>query len=197
MVNKKLLFILLIFIASCTGNKSVKKVNNSFDISIMQNGQIIEIVDNTAVIKRNNFSVIIKFRNPDGILINASFNPESYNNAIIGNPLSELKGFKSTGIADVLFNPEGSLFISDEAPNYWYYTNENDHRFNSVTKLETEIICQRDIKKIINIDDNSETDIINLEKDGIYLVFIKSYWSEDFTKQVETARKTLQIKFSI
>jgi len=193
------IFLLFLLIISCSENKRTSlKMEEKLQISVIQNNIEIPIKEDTVELRRNSFSILIKFKKPDSVLVNASFSPETYNNSQYGNAINELTGFRNAPIAEELFNKNRILYVSKSVPGIWYYTNESDHRFNNIVIDGSTIICQRDIKKIINLDEkNSENDIIDFEKDNIFLVFIKTRWSEDFTREVEISRRVLKINFSI
>jgi len=199
-MNKWLLLILFCIITSCYGCSPDKNIKNEssdkIDISIEQDGNDISIIDDTAEIRRTKFSIKLRFPQPDSILINASFNSETFNNAKEGLPLDELSGFKNTGIAEELFNKDSVIYLSINSPNFWYYADDSDHRFNSILKSESGYLCTRDISGIVNLDGTGEkTDINRIKQKEIFLVIIKSDWNEDYTKMIEKNRKILKLKF--
>ena len=200
-MKKNLLIIIsLIFICyGCSSEKNIKdEVSDIIDVTIEQGGNRINIVDDTAEIRRTKFSIRFKFSRPDAILINASFHPETFNNAKEGLPLYELKGFKNTLIAEELFNRDEVIFISLDSPNLWYYTDDSDHRFNNVLKSENGYLCTREISGIIDLDGaGDKIDIIKVKQNEIFLVIIKSEWNEDYTKMIEKNRKMIKLKFII
>jgi len=189
----------IIFCYGCSADKNIKdEAIDKIDVSIEQDGNSISIIDNTAEIRRTKFSFKFKFARPDSILINASFNPETFNNALEGLPLSELAGFKNTGIAEELFNRETALYISFDSPNFWYYADDTDHRFNNILKNESGYLCTREIAGIVDLDlTGDRIDITRLKKKEIFLVIIKSEWNEDYTRMIEKSRKMIKLKFLI
>jgi hypothetical protein len=200
-MNKWLCIIIsaIILCYGCSADKNIKKeAMDKIDVSIEQDGNIISIIDNTAEIRRTKFSITFRFVQPDSILINASFNPETFNNASEGLQLSELSGFKNTGIAEELFNRETALYISFDSPNFWYYTDDSDHRFNNVLKSENGFLCTREISGIVDLDGTGDRiDINRLKQKEIFLVIIKSEWNEDYTRMIEKSRKMIRLKFLI
>ncbi len=200
-MNKLLCIIILCFSAfyGCSPDKNIRNdVQNQIDISIEQGGNIINIVDDEAEIRRNAFSIKFKFTQPESILINASFQSETFNNAREGLPLSELAGFKNTGIAEELFNKDGVIYLSHDTPNFWYYAEDSDHRFNSILKSESGITCTREISGIADLDGKGDKiDIIKIKQNEIFLVIIKSDWNEDYTRMIERSRKIIKLKFII
>ena len=192
-----ILSIFLIVSFGCSADKNIKKETiDKIDVSIEQSGSNITISGDTAEIRRTKFLLKFKFTQPDSILINASYQAETFNNAKEGLPLDELSGFKNTGIAEELFNKEGLIYISYDSPNFWYYTDDSDHRFNSILKSESGLLCTREISSIIDLDGSGEkTDISLVKQKEIYLVIIKSEWNEDYTKLIEKSRKLIKLKF--
>ncbi len=200
-MNKFLCFLILSFFTlyGCSADKNIKNdILNQIDVSIEQSGNNISIVDDVAEIRRTSFSIKFKFAQPDSILINASFHAETFNNAKEGLPLSELSGFKNTGIAEELFNKDMVLYISLDTPNFWYYADDSDHRFNSVLKSESGYSCTREISGIVDLNGSgNKTDIIKIKQNEIFLVIIKSDWNEDYTRMIEKSRKIIKLKFII
>ncbi len=181
----------------CTAAGNIKKtVPDKIDITIEQGANIIGIVDDTAEIRRTAFTIKFRFDQPDNILINASFNAETFNNAREGLPLSDLLGFRKSGIAEELFNKESVIYISSDSPNFWYYADDRDHRFNSVIKNESGYTCVREISGIVDQDGNGDkVDIKQVKQNEIFLVIIKSEWNEDYTRMIEKNRKMIKLKF--
>jgi hypothetical protein len=183
----------------CAAEKIKKqKISDTIDLTIEQSGNIIQINDDTAEIRRTKFTIILKFPQPESILVNASFKPDTFNNAREGLPINELAGFKHTGIPEDLFNRESVIYLSKDSPNFWYYADDSDHRFNSVLKSETGYVCSREISGIVDLDGSGEKiDLIKVRENIIYIVLIKVEWNESYTKIIEKHRKFLKLKFVI
>jgi hypothetical protein len=198
-MNKFLYSILALIITfyGCSADKNIRKNSlDIIDVSIEQGGNTISIIDDTAEIRRTNFYLQFKFDQQDSILINASFLAETFNNAKEGLPLNELAGFRNTGIAEEPFNKDSVIYVSHDSPNFWYYTDDSDHRFNSILKNENGYICTREITGIINLDGSGEkVDLIKIKQKEIFLVIIKSEWNEDYTRMIERNRKIIKLKF--
>lgn len=193
-----IIILLAAVIAGCGGRDIKETETGMVEIYIEQGGSRIEIRDNTAELRRTPFSIVFKFSRPDSIFVNASFSSESFNNASNGLPLSELIGFKNPGIDEEPFNKQSILYISNDAPNLWYYTDDTDHRFNLIKKDDMGITCQRDILSVADIDAGSQkTELIKLKKDIIYLVIVTVDWNEDYTRMIEKSRKLIKLKFII
>ncbi len=194
-----LLLLALTILSGCSGAENIKDNKPSYiDISIEQDGQPVEIVDNIAEIRKSPFTIIVKLKSGDGILVNSSFSPDSFNNAKMGLPIDEISGFTETGIAEELFNINSTVFVSKNSPNFWYYSSETDHRFSSVTTEGETVICRRKIDSLTNIDSgNSRTELLQLNEDAMYFVIMKIEWNQDYTKRIELERKIFIIKFTI
>lgn len=200
-MNKWLCFIILSLLTSygCSAEKNIKnEILNQIDVSIEQSGNSISIIDDVAEIRRTAFSITFRFSQPDSVLINASYHAETFNNAKEGLPLNELAGFRNTGIAEELFNKDSVIYLSLDTPNFWYYVDDSDHRFNNVLKSEKGFSCAREISGIVDLNGTGEkTDIIKIKKNEIFLVIIKSDWNEDYTRMIEKSRKIIKLKFII
>ena len=182
---------------NCSSKNIIKDDSaDNIDVFVEQGDQTISIVDDTVEIRRRNFSLIFKFKQPDSVLVNASFHPETFNNAYEGLPLDELVGFKDTGITEELYNKNSVLYISYKSPNYWYYVDDKDHRFTNIVKDENGLICTREITGFIDFDGSGDkTNIGNIMQKEFYLVIVKSEWNRDFTQRIERSRRMIKFKF--
>ncbi len=181
----------------CSSDQNIKKIQeDTIDISIEQDGHLINIFDDTAEIRRTRFSIKFRFSKPDTVFVHASFSPETFNNAKSGLPLNDLSGFKKTGIVEELFNRDSVIYLSLNSPNFWYYADDKEHKFNNVFKSEGKYLCTREISGIVDLDDSGEKiDLLKIRKSEIFLVIIKSEWNEDYTKMMEKCRKVIKLKF--
>lgn len=196
---KRTFFALLtvVIFLSCGETVQKKKGRSEFiDVYLEQDGRIINIINDTAEISKKQFRFVFNFRQPDSVLLNASFNPASYDSARNGAPLEQIPGFQNTGIAEELFNAEYFMFISDNSPNYWYYSDDSDSRFDSVTKDENGYTCRRTVSSFIDLEGKAEKqDIMKIKQDTIYIVIAMIEWNADFTRMIERSRRYLKIKF--
>ena len=182
---------------NCSNKKNIKDdPADRIDVSVEQGDQIISIVDDTVEIRRGKFSLVFKFKQPDSVMVNAYFHPETFNNAHGGLPLDELAGFKDTGITEELYNKNSALYVSYKSPNYWYYVDDKDHRFTNVVKSGNELICTRDITNFIDFDGSGDKiNIGNVMQKEFYLVIVKSEWNKDYTKRIEKSRRMIKFRF--
>lgn len=198
---RKFIAILICFVilTGCSSTSIKEETNqNIINMTIKQNDETAELLDNTVQLRRAPFAFLFNFTQPDGILVHASMDNSTYVKAEAGKPFSELPGFKHTSISEELFNKESFLYLSDDSPSYWYYTDETDNRFNSVYKDESGFTCRRDIKSIIDISTGKDKLASGQMKgDTIYIVIIKADWNKDYTERIELNRKLLKITFNI
>jgi len=182
---------------SCSGSGQKKNGTPEFiDLYLEQDGRIINIIDNSAMITKKQFRFVFRFKQPDSVLVNVSFDPGSFDSAAGGAPLDRIPGFANTGIAEELFNPEYFMFISLDSPNYWYYSDDSDSRFDSATKDDAGYSCRRTISSFIDLDGKAEKkDISRIQQDTIYVVVAMIEWNADFTQMIERSRRYFKIKF--
>jgi hypothetical protein len=168
-----------------------------FNIGIKQNGQEIPVTDHRVIINKDAFSILLKFQEAQAVLINASFESESYDEAHKGTPMAKIKGFNQTAMAESHFNPDKDIMISDVAPSYWHYENKESHRFSLVKKVKDEMVCERIIEKfsVIKPGEHDAHKIAEAKYDKLYLVFI-SYEASKKGVKTETHRDFLEIIFN-
>lgn len=198
-MRKLFIIIIALTIAGCSSSTVIEDTSlNEINISIMQNNEIIEPENDTYRLRRAPFSIRLTFKQPDGLLVHASLNDRTYLKAESSHPLNELPGFSHTSISEELFNMESVIHISETAPGYWYYTDERDHRFNSVIPENRGYICIREISNIINVDSGKDPiPLSRMSGDTLYIVIMKTDWNQDYTKRIELNRKYFKIIFNI
>lgn len=185
--------IVMLLCSSIISVKSIQK-DKEFDVSIYQNGELIEIKDNTVFLKDSTFDIVFNFSEPMGVLVNASFDKTTFKQAKKNKPLDNLKGFTEYGMADGLLNADKDIILHDEAPNYLYYDSDVDNRFNKSERKEDGLLCVRTIERFYEAKSDSSINIQNLKKD-VYLVFISYAPGQKITERTEIHRKFIQIKW--
>jgi len=193
-----LLITILLFASGCS-----KPINNIIDpgfqhfkIAFEQNGLTRDIENNTVELDRTPFTIIVYFTGPDSIFINASFESTSWDLLRDGAPADKINGFSGTDITEGLFNKNETLAISSNSPGFWYYSNENEHRFSKVIDRPGVLICRRRISKIINMDSSSEpVDLSQINEQEIYLAIMKMEWNEYYSKRIEKKREYIKVIF--
>jgi len=193
------ILIFIIILSGCSSKAVIEDTKtHSINLKVIQDDEAAEIENNTVQLRRAPFSLSFTFSQPDGFLIHASMDDKTYTKAEADYPLSELPGFSNTSISEELFNRESQIYLSEDSPSYWYYTDETDHRFNSVTAGNGGYICRRDINSIIDISTGKNMLLADQKKgDTVYIVIIKADWNRDYTQRIELNRKLLKITFNI
>jgi hypothetical protein len=181
-------------IAAILFSGSTFKETTYFNIGIRQNGQEVPITDHRVIINKDVFSVLVKFQEAKGVLVNASFDPASYEEAHKGTEMRNIKGFTQTAMAEAHFNPDKEIMINDAAPCYWHYESKDAHRFSLVKKIKDDIVCDRVVEKfsIIKPGEHATVKVADAKSDKLYLVFI-SYETSKKGLKTETHRDFLEI----
>ena len=105
----------------------------SLKVVIKQDGKVIEPVNDVYELKKSAFLFEITSVNLEGFLVGATSDKNIYTVAV-GHYNPEVPWFQSTGMAEELYNKDKELFLMDQAPSYWYYTDAKDHRFDKNPK---------------------------------------------------------------
>jgi len=183
--------LLIIFLSSISMN--VKE--QDFHVRIEQNGKLIEPINGLVTLDKSEFNIVFEFSEPMGLLLNGSFKKKTYKLASKGKPKSQLIGFQNTGMAEGLLNPDKEIFISNESPNYWFYDDDEENRFNSVEKINGKYLCKRIIQNLFNIDTKKNIKVEDVSK-PLYLVFISYKRGEKVTDEIEMKREWIKIKWN-
>lgn len=105
----------------------------SLKVVIKQDGKVIEPVNDVYELKKSPFQYEITSTNLEGFLIGATVDENIYASAVgLYNP--EVPWFQNTGMAEELYNKDKEMYLMDQAPSYWYYTDAKDHRFDKTPK---------------------------------------------------------------
>ena len=171
-------------------------VEKYFAIGFQQDGKVIPVENQQVILKKKTFTIILYFTQPEGVLVNASFYPKSFEQARMGIPLKDIAGFSDLGMAEEAFNPKTLLMLSSEAPHYWYYHNATDHRFNDVIQQDGKLLCRRIIAQVMYRDNSRRlVPVRDIRENELYLVFMKTEWTNDFSQQIEKQRDVVKIIF--
>ena len=167
-----------------------------FAVGFFQNGEMIPVANHQVSLAKQPFTIVLYLRQPDGILVNASFDSQSFKQAGNGLPFAEIAGFSDLGMAEEPFNPKTLLMASGSAPHYWYYEHDANHRFNQVTSQQNILVCERIVGQIMYRDTSKKmVSIREIQENELYLVFMKTEWTSDFRQQRERQREFIQIRF--
>ena len=172
------------------------KIDKYFAVAFEQNGQLIPIKDNQVTLEKKTFSIVLYFKEPGSVLVNSALQPESFEQARDGAPFERIRGFADLGMAEEPFNPKTLLMLSSQAPHYWYYENETDHRFNNISRKNGLLICRRIIAQVMYRDgDRGMIPVRDMRENAIYFVFIRTMWKQDFSQQFEQQREFVKVNF--
>ncbi len=192
--------IVLVALCACSPvlaqQQIVSRTGPYFGIGIEQNGRALPLEDHEVTLQRAPFTIVLTFPGQEGILINASVMPETFNAAQSGKTLAEMKGFSDLGMAEEAFNPRALLMLSVQAPHFWYYAHEGEHRFNDVMRQEHAVICRRIVANVMYRDVSKQiTSIRDFPDAHLYLVLMKTEWNSNYTEQFEKQRDYIKISF--
>ncbi|MDR6922121.1 hypothetical protein [Chryseobacterium sp. 2987] len=112
---------------------SVITFAQSLKVVIKQDGKVIKPVNDVYDLKKSAFQFEITSTDLEGFLVGATTNKDIYA-AALGVYNAEVPWFQNTGMAEELYNKDKEMFLMDQAPSYWYYTDAKDHRFDKNPK---------------------------------------------------------------
>lgn len=165
-----------------------------FHVTVEQFGQIIEPKRNTVKLDKAEFSIVLEFSEPMGLLISGAFDKKTFMLASKNIPKSELPGFFNTGMAEGLLNPNKVILISEDSPSYWFYDDNENHRFDYVETINDTIICKRTIHNFYDVNSKMNMKVENIDK-PFYLVFISYKRGANMADEIEVKREFVKIKW--
>jgi hypothetical protein len=185
---------LLIILLNCG---TTFKEKQFFTIGIMQNGKEEPITDHKITISKDAFSLLLKFEESKSVLVNASFEPSSFDEALKGSPMADIKGFHQSWMAESNMNPDKEIQVSDSAPAQWFYENPEESRFNSAKTVKNTVVCERVVENFYlhKPGEIGSVKVKNAKKNKLYLVFVSKGITPATGMSVETHRDFLEITF--
>jgi len=140
----------------------------------VQDGKKVPVSFHTVTLKKKPFSIFIELKKTDHLQLNFNLDPYILNGFERNVPIWEIikPVEKFMGMAEGDFNEGKEIFISDYSCHYWYYTSDQDHRFNNVTKQGDSLVCERIVENIFTIGDDEAKPVEQFDGDTIYAVFI-------------------------
>ena len=186
----KVLIISVIGIICIGANSSYEEVR--FSTYIVQNGKRLEINQHVVEVKRASFEIVFDLPDSEGIFVNSSFNPKTYQQVLSNVPVKSISGFSKTAMVEMWKNPNGELLISNTKPSFWFINSAKEHRFSSYHKLNERFICTRKVAVLYDVDNHKEIKLseVNLP---LYLSFIKYIPNSENSRGREMMRHELKI----
>lgn len=166
--------------------------DEKFSVTVQQFGKEVKAVNAIYELKSDEFTLQFTVENMDAILVGATFDEDVYESAK-GEGDLEVGWFENTGMAEVQFNAEKQILISNDAPSYWYFDSEDDHRFD---KHPIQNSSQWTATRASNkFDDLLNDKIISVKNfnESLYLVFYTKEYGEDTQPNIKA---TLAIRFN-
>ena len=173
------------------------KEKQFFTVGVMQNGKEEVITDHKITLNKDAFSLLLKFEESKSVLVNASFEPSSFDEALKGSPMADIKGFHQSWMAESNMNPDKEIQVSDSAPAQWFYENPEESRFNSAKTVKNTVVCERVVENFYlnKPGEIGSVKVKNAKKNKLYLVFVSKGITPATGMSVETHRDFLEITF--
>jgi hypothetical protein len=214
-LNHILLVLIFIFMAwgkSNADESTIRRLQtelNYFEVSIEQNGKNVEIINNTAELKKEPFTVVLHFqlyhltrplKKPFGALVNFSFDDHIFRGFRARKKLDDIleKPEAFMGMAEGLFNKEEFILIDHVQPHYFFYKDETEHRFSEVTtnKYRGYIICKRRVSFYSTSKSNfAKIPIQEIEKNNLYVSILYSE-PDRYGKRIEKQKEGIHLIFT-
>jgi len=172
-----------------------KLKSKKFEVEILQNGQRIEIVNNTVELEKEEFQIRITLKKQHGVYMSASFQRDYFD---LGEDeaIKDYKWLASKVLAEATFNENKELFTDDESLSYLFYDKTQDwHRFDKEVKVKRrKVIGTKTVRKIRIKDTKEEIPLADISQD-IYLFFVATERYERNKIAEEFGRLKVQIKW--
>ena len=153
--------------------------SQSLQVTIKQNGKVIQPVDQVYNLKKSPFQIEITAKNIEGFLVGATTDEVLYSAATNGLDFN-VEWYQNTGMAEELYNKDKEIFLMDSAPSYWYFTDVNDHRFDRNPKgNSTQWTATRTVNRFYDIMTDRAFPLKNFEGD-VFLLFYEPTYNENY-----------------
>ncbi len=170
-MNTSLKFCLLLSIVlsffSCDPSKKAQQGNlkalstaQSFDVKLFQHGKEVEILNNVAVLSKEEFTIMLVTQNLVGVYSRISLENESNTMNLGQNAIIE--SLSSRVMAETAFNADKEVMISDDSFCYWFLDPAVGwHRLNRAFEIDNKKILEKDVvqlwlsneEKVVNLKD--------------------------------------------
>lgn len=163
-----------------------------FSTYIVQNGKRLEVNQHVVEVKRSSFEIVFDMPDSEGVFVNTSFNPKTYQQVLSNIAVKNIQGFKSTAMAEMWRNPNGELLVSDNKPSFWFIDSAKKHRFSSYHKVNERFLCERHVDVLYDVDNHKGITLSSVIQ-PLYLSFIKYIPNSEGTRGREMMRHELKI----
>ncbi|EFK56891.1 hypothetical protein U0038_09560 [Sphingobacterium spiritivorum] len=149
------------------------------NVNITQENKKVAAEGDRYTLRKLPFTFQVEVSGTDAFLIGATTDDDVYRSAI-GEADLEVEWFENSGMAEGRFNAEQSLFISNDAPSYWYFTAADDHRFDRDPKgTPDHWTANRTVAKIDLLALDKQVSLKDIQT-PLYLVFYIATHDEDY-----------------
>lgn len=170
---------------------------NHLNIKILQNNKEIHPIDqNIYQLKKEEFTLQFEGININSFLIGITQDEDVYLSAI-GEANLEVEWFHNTGMAEDLFNKNKEMFISNEAPSYWYFDSKNDHRFDkNPTGNLSNWQASRTVKYLYNLSTEKKIAVKNNLKPIYMFFYTAEYINDDYENPNINIIRCIELQFN-
>ncbi len=187
--NQITILSLILLITSFFGKTNAQE---SFYVYFMQNGKRVNVKDSKIELKKQAFDIYVEYTAPTDLLVNASLDHKTWQDAKKGKLLYNLPVFKETKEQrPTIFDFDATLFLNPDMCFVWKKTQSD-----TISTFKSKKGRPINIKKIRNL--YSVPDSVNIyppefEKD-LYLVFIYTEKDKDGDR-IEIQRELVKINW--
>jgi hypothetical protein len=175
---------------------SKSEENPAYKVFFHQEGKKIEVVDHEVSLKKKPFEIEIEMSKKMGIFVHSSFKSKTYKMAIKNEHIGKLEVFNEKGMIEEKHNPDKTLLINDDAPSYWFYSSEENNRFDKTVKDEYshQVNCFRTVKTMVKPNSN---EIIEVEEafEPVYMVFMVTEVGNNSIDKIEVQREAIKVNW--
>lgn len=154
-------------------------VAQSLNVVVKQDGKVIEPLNDVYELKKSTFQFEIAASYLEGFLIGVTTDENHFGEAVDFFEPDE-PWFENSGMAEEFFNQNKELYLMDMAPSYWYYTDENDHRFDRTPKGTAEQwTATRTVERLYDITASQQVDLKDVEV-SIYIYMFHPVYNDAY-----------------
>lgn len=189
------LFFVLALTISCKSSKSIGTSMKQIEVSIEQNGKVVEPTNGVITLKKEPFNIVVVFPGPMSVLLNSSYDDRLYKLALEGEQLTGLPEFNKSNVGAVaLKNPDQEVYLTEGSSIPLFFENKNEHTFNFIEKKRNRLRCVQYVKQFLH-EDSPDPVALHIIDDPIYMVFVSSEMAVETPKDVTFHGKHLKIEW--
>ena len=176
--------------------RSLLRDGDAYAAALLQDGTLHPVRNGRVTLDPAPFVVVVVMPQPDGLLVNASPDPDFYDGIRSNRSLPEILDEPAMfmGMAEYFFNEERTLYVSRVSPHYFFFHSFDQHRYDLVQLTRDVVIGYRSVEFLSDSDAGADPVAVGEWEGPLYLSFYYTLFRDDGSRE-EIQRSSTEIRF--